>query len=74
MPYDEKTQADLERFGFDDPYDPAYIYRSIFGTKMSGRRQVWLFIALDKLKAINPDCVGWVHMDGSPVNYPVVSK
>ena len=74
MPYDELTRADLERFGDDDPYDPAYIYRSIFGSKMSGHRQVWPDIHLDDLKRINSDCVGWVHMDGSPLNYPVVKQ
>ena len=74
MAYDDLTKASLERFGFDDPYDPAYIYRSIFGSKMKGHRQVWPFIDLDELKSINPDCVGWVHMDGSPINYPVVMQ
>ena len=57
-----------------DPYDPAYIYRSIFGNKMKGHRQVWPFIDLEELKAVNPDCVGWIHMDGCPINYPVVKQ
>ena len=57
-----------------DPYDPAYIYRSIFGSKMKGHRQVWPSIHLDELKAINPDCVGWIHVDGCPINYPVVKQ
>ena len=74
MTYDELTQAGLERFGFDDPYDPAYIYRSIFGSKMEGHRQVWPSIDLDELKAVNPDCVGWIHMDDCPINYPVVKQ
>ena len=74
MSYDEQTLADLERFGGDDPYDPAYIYRSIFGSKMEGHRQVWPSIDLDELKQINPDCVGWIHMDASPINYPVVKQ
>ena len=74
MAYDELTRADLERFGFDDPYDPAYIYRSIFGSKMEGHHQVWPFIDLDELKSVNSDCVGWIHMDGSPINYPVVMQ
>jgi sortase B len=55
-----------------DPYDPAYINRSIFGSKMKGHRQTWPDIDLGELKAINPDCVGWVHMDRSPIDYPVV--
>ena len=29
MAYDELTRAGLERFGFDDPYDPAYIFQPI---------------------------------------------
>jgi len=74
MPYDELTRAVLERFGGDDPHDPAYIYRSTFGSKMSGHRQVWPDIHLDELKRINPDCVGWVHMGGSPINYPVLKQ
>ena len=74
MTFDELTRADLERFGFDDPYDPAYIYRSIFGSKMEGHRQMWPSIDLDELKAVNPDCVGWIHMDGCPINYPVVKQ
>ena len=57
-----------------DPYDPAYIYRSIFGSKMKGHRQVWPDIDLDELQSINHDCVGWIHMDGSPINYPVVKQ
>ena len=57
-----------------DPYDPAYIFRSIFGSKMKGHWQTWPVIDLDELRTINPDCVGWIHMDGSPINYPVVKQ
>ena len=57
-----------------DPYDPAYIYRSIYGSKMEGHRQVWPSIDLAELQSINPDCVGWIHMDGCPINYPVVKQ
>ena len=57
-----------------DPYDPTYIYRSIFGSKMRGHRQVWPRIDLAELRTINPDCVGWIHMDRSPINYPVVMQ
>lgn len=57
-----------------DPHDPTYIYRSIFGSKMRGHRQVWPRIDLAELKSINPDCVGWIHMDRSPINYPVVKQ
>ena len=74
MAYSAETQADLDRFGADDPYDPAYINRSIFGTKMEGRRPEWPSIDLRELKAVNPDCVGWVHMEGSPIDYPVVKQ
>lgn len=45
-----------------DLYDPAYIYRSIFGNKMKGHRQTWPSIDLSELQSINPDCVGWIHM------------
>ncbi len=57
-----------------DPYDPAYIFRSIFGSKMKGHWQRWPFIDLEELKSVNPDCVGWIHMDGSPIDYPVVKQ
>ena len=60
--------------GVSDPYDPAYIYRSIYGSKMKGHRQVWPDIDLSELCSINPDCVGWIHVDGCPVNYPVVKQ
>ena len=74
---------DVRRIGSDepiredgavDPYDPAYIFQSIFGSKMKGRWQTWPFIDLGELKSINPDCVGWIHMDGSPIDYPVVKQ
>jgi sortase B len=29
---------------------------------------------VDLLQSINPDCVGWIHMDGCPLNYPVVQQ
>jgi sortase B len=58
----------------EDPYDPAYIFRSIFGNKMKGHWQTWPSIDLDELRSINPDCVGWIHMDGSPIDYPVVKQ
>ena len=57
-----------------DPFDPAYIYRSIYGSKMKGHRQVWPNINLSELQSINPECVGWIHMDGCPLNYPVVKQ
>ena len=67
---DEAAQAD----DAVDPYNPAYIFRSIFGSKMRGHWQTWPFIDLDELRSVNPDCVGWVHMDGSPIDYPVVKQ
>ena len=57
-----------------DPYDPAYIFRFIFGSKMKGHWQTWPFIDVDELRQINPDCVGWIHMDASPIDYPVVKQ
>lgn len=53
-------------------YSPKYIYRQIFGTKMKGHHQSWPDIDLGELKEINPDTVGWIRMDNSPINYPVV--
>ena len=58
----------------ENPYDPKVIYRSIFGDKMKGRFQKWPDIHFDVLKEVNPDVVGWIHMDQSPVNYPVVKE
>ena len=66
-----------ESFGADDaadPYDPAYIFQSIFGSKMKGHWQTWPNIDLGELRSINPECVGWIHMDGSPIDYPVVKQ
>ena len=37
--WSEATQAELDRFGFSDPYDPRFIYAAAFGTKMIGRAQ-----------------------------------
>lgn len=68
-----ETLATLEQYGFDDPYDPKFIWASVFGTKMRGHRQRWPRIDFGELAAINPDVVGWIHMDGTPVNYPIVA-
>ena len=54
-------------------YSPRYIYRQIFGTLMRGHHQNWPDIHLDELRLINPDTAGWIRMEGSPINYPVVS-
>ena len=53
-------------------YSPKYIYRQIFGTKMRGHHQNWPDINLAELREINPDTIGWIRMDESPINYPVV--
>lgn len=55
-----------------DPYDPAHIFMSIFGSKMKGHWQNWPDIDLEELRKVNPATVGWVHMDGTPIDYPVV--
>ena len=55
-----------------DPYSPKYIYRQVFGTLMKGHHQTWPDIDFAELRALNPDTLGWMHMEGSPVNYPVV--
>lgn len=72
--FDPRTIAELERFGCDDPHDPRFIYRAVFGTGMRGRPQVWPDIQMDVLREVNPDVVGWIHMDGSPLDYPVVKQ
>ena len=53
-------------------YSPKYIYRQVFGSKMRGHHQSWPNIDLAELREINPDTVGWIRMDASPINYPVV--
>jgi sortase B len=55
-----------------DPYDPGYIFMSVFGPKMKGHWQNWPDIDLEELKAVNPDVVGWVYMENTPINYPVL--
>lgn len=67
------TQAELERFGFDDPYDPRFIWAAVFGTGMRGHRQRWPRIDFAELASVNPDVLGWIHMGGSPVDYPIVA-
>ena len=57
-----------------DRYDPAYIFMSIFGPKMKGHWQIWPDIDLSELRKVNPATVGWVHMDGTPIDYPVVGE
>ena len=75
---EDTRHAELEESsraeGATDPYDPAYIFQSIFGSKMKGHWQTWPNIDLGELRSINPECVGWIHMDGSPVDYPVVKQ
>ena len=34
----------------------------------------WPNIDFNLLKKINPDTLGWIHMEGTEVNYPVVRK
>lgn len=53
-------------------YSPSYIYRQIFGSLMRGHHQSWPDIHLDELRLISPGTVGRIHMEGSPINYPVV--
>ena len=55
-----------------DPYSPKYIYRQIFGTLMKGHHQTWPNIDLAELRSLNSDTLGWIHMEGCPINYPVV--
>jgi len=55
-----------------DPYDPEYIFVDIFGSKMKGHWQVWPDIDLEDLRRVNPATVGWVHMEATPIDYPVV--
>lgn len=70
----EATQAELDHFGFDDPYDLRFIHTAIFGTKMSGRAMRWPNIDFGVLAEVNPDVVGWMRMQGSPIDYPVVAS
>lgn len=62
----------LEPLKGETKYSPSYIYRQIFGPCMKGNFQRWPNINLDLLCKLNPDTVGWIHMDGSPINYPIV--
>lgn len=55
-------------------YDPRYIYKQIFGSRIVGHAQHWPDINLQELKSINPYTVGWIHMDKSPINYPIVHE
>ncbi|MBR5338072.1 MAG: D-alanyl-D-alanine carboxypeptidase family protein [Lachnospiraceae bacterium] len=55
-----------------DPYDLGFIFMSIYGHKMKGHWQEWPDIDLEELKKINPDTVGWVYMENTPINYPIL--
>ena len=71
--FSPQTRATLERYGFDDPYDPRFIWASVFGSKMRGHRPKWPHISFAELAAVNPDVLAWVRMEGTPINYPVVA-
>lgn len=73
-PCSPEAREELERRGFDDPYDPAFIYRSVFGAGIRGHAQTWPDIDFDTLREINRDTVGWIHMDKTPLDYPVVKQ
>lgn len=51
---------------------PQFICRQIFGTKMKGQLPQWPDIHLDELRLLNPDTVGWIHMEGTPISYPLL--
>lgn len=72
--WSEATQAELDRFGFSDPYDPRFIYTASLGTKMVGRAQRWPDVDFAALSEVNPDVVGWIRMPGTPIDYPVVAS
>ena len=44
----------------------------IFESKMKGHWQSWPDIDLKELKGINPEAAGWIHMEDTPIDYPVV--
>lgn len=71
--FSPETLAELDRFGFDDPYDPQFIWTAVFGTRMRGHEQRWPRIDFEELASVNPDVLGWIHMDGTPVDYPIVA-
>lgn len=56
------TQAELDRFGFEDPYDPRFVHAAVFGTKMSCHPMRWPDVDFRVLAEVNPDVVGWVRM------------
>lgn len=72
--WSEPTQAELDRFGFRNPYDPHFIHTAIFGTQMSGHSQRWPDIDFSVLAKVNSDVVGWIHMPQSPIDYPIVAQ
>ena len=55
-----------------NPMEPAFIFMSIFGPRMKGHWQNWPDIDLNELKLLNPDVVGWIYMERTPIDYPVL--
>ena len=64
----------LEPLEDETKYSPSYIYRQIFGSCIKGNFQKWPNINLKLLNELNPDAIGWIHMDASPINYPIVKQ
>lgn len=71
--YSPEVRASLDRYGFEDPYDPRFLRLCVFGEAMRNSAVRWPHVDFSELAAVNPDVCGWIHMDGCPLSYPVVN-
>lgn len=66
----ESTYTDLGNY-VELPEEPEdQVPSSVDETESGGRE--WLVVDFTSLKETNPDIVGWIYIEGTDINYPVV--
>jgi len=61
------------RAKYGDINEASGLDSSIFGDILSGKSSLLdIHIDWDALKKINPDVVGWIYVEGTDINYPIV--